>query len=120
MQYSTKVPGHRGGRAKFAWLLVRYLVLLLLVAFALTPLYWIVITAVRPTTELMQAPPSWLPGHISLSNFVNVWGTIPLARYMLNTAFVAAVTTVISVTISALSGYALCRLTSSGTRRCSC
>ncbi len=58
----------------------------------------------------MQAPPPWFPGHVSLSNFINVWGTIPLARYMLNTAFVAAVTTVISVTISALSGYALCRL----------
>jgi ABC-type glycerol-3-phosphate transport system permease component len=104
-------PGtrRRRSRAKTAWLLLRYGVVLLLVIFAVAPLYWIIITAVRPTTELMQAPPSWLPGRISLSAFADVWSSISLAHYMLNSAIVAAVTTVIAVGISGLSGYALCR-----------
>jgi ABC-type glycerol-3-phosphate transport system permease component len=101
---------HRGLDAKQLWLLLRYLAVLLLVGYALIPLYWVIITAVRPTKELMARSPSWIPGGVSLASFADTWQQIPLAHYMLNTAIVALVTTLISVAIAALSGYALSRI----------
>jgi ABC-type glycerol-3-phosphate transport system permease component len=68
-----------------------------------------VLTAIRPATELMQVPPAWIPGGISLSNFVDVWSTIPLAQYVLNTLIVAVITTLVGVTVATLAAYGLVR-----------
>lgn len=84
-------------------------VLLILVVYAVLPFYWMVITAVRPAQELLRIPPPWFPGGISLSNFVDIWSTIPLAKYMLNTLIVAGLTTFLAVTCASLAAYGLVR-----------
>ncbi len=87
----------------------RDVLLLALLVYAGLPFYWMVLTAVRPASELQRVPPSWIPGSISLSNFVDVWSTIPLAHYVLNTLIVASLTTLVGVTIAALAAYGLVR-----------
>ncbi len=87
----------------------RSALLLALLVYAGLPFYWMVLTAVRPATELLRVPPPWTPGSISFANFVTVWSTIPLAHYILNTLIVALITTLVGVTIAALAAYGLVR-----------
>ena len=82
---------------------------ILIVSYALLPLYWMVITAVRPVSELLTIYPSWFPGGIQFDRFINIWEAIPLAAYMVNSAIVVGVTVLIGVTVAALGGYALSR-----------
>jgi len=82
---------------------------ILILCYALLPLYWMVITAVRPVSELLAIYPSWIPGGIQLDRFVNIWSAIPLASYMLNSAIVVLITVLIGVSVAAIGGYALSR-----------
>jgi ABC-type glycerol-3-phosphate transport system permease component len=93
---------------------LQLLVLLAIVAYALLPLYWIFISAVRPVGELLRIPPGWLPGGISLSSFRDVWTAIPLGHYMLNSLLVSLMTAAIAVTISTLAAYGLVRFSFRG------
>jgi multiple sugar transport system permease protein len=86
-----------------------YALALLLASYAVLPLYWTVITAIRPVSELLTIYPAWVPGGIQLDRFVNIWSSIPLASYMLNSAIVVTITVLIGVTVAALGGYALSR-----------
>jgi multiple sugar transport system permease protein len=78
-------------------------------SYALLPLYWMVLSAVRPPQELSRVPPSWLPSSISLTNFTEIWSALPLARYLANSALVAAGTALLAVTVSALAAYSIVR-----------
>jgi multiple sugar transport system permease protein len=86
-----------------------YAVALLIVCYAVLPLYWMFITAVRPVSELLTIFPSWVPGGIQLDRFVKIWDAIPLTAYMINSAIVVGITVLIGVTVAALGGYALSR-----------
>jgi multiple sugar transport system permease protein len=89
--------------------MVAYLVAILIVSYALLPLYWMILTAVRPVSELLGLHPSWLPGGIQFDRFLDIWNQIPLATYMLNSAVVVMATVLIGVAVAALGGYALSR-----------
>ena len=81
----------------------------MLLSYALLPMYWMVITAVRPVSELVNQYPSWIPGGVELDRFGKIWEAIPLASYMLNSGIVVVVTVLAAVTSAALGGYALSR-----------
>lgn len=89
--------------------LAMYAVLLLLVSYALLPMYWMFITAVRPVHDLVNQYPSWVPEEIQFDRFLNIWSAIPLGSYMLNTSVVVLATVVVAVISAALGGYALSR-----------
>jgi ABC-type glycerol-3-phosphate transport system permease component len=99
----------RGRPARRLRRLARYLAICLLLAYALLPFYWMLIGAVRPAEEFLRVPPLWVPRGISLRSFVEVWSAVPLATYMLNSAIVAGVTTIVAVGISSIAGYAIFR-----------
>jgi ABC-type glycerol-3-phosphate transport system permease component len=86
-----------------------YAGLLMLASYALLPAYWILLSAVRPVSELLDLYPAWAPGGIDLSRFVDIWSAIPLGRYMLNGMLVSLVTVLVAVTSAGLAGYALSR-----------
>jgi multiple sugar transport system permease protein len=102
-------PRHRPRRRISGRRFLAYAVAILIASYALLPLYWMVITAVRPLSELLAIYPSWIPGGIQLERFVNIWSAIPLAAYMVNSAIVVVITVLIGVTVAALGGYALSR-----------
>jgi multiple sugar transport system permease protein len=102
-------PRHRPRRRISGRRFLAYAAAILIVSYAVLPLYWMVITAVRPVSELLDIYPSWIPSGIQLDRFVNIWSAIPLAAYMLNSAIVVLITVLIGVTVAALGGYALSR-----------
>jgi len=86
-----------------------HLFLLPLALVMLTPLVWMVITAVSTTQESRQFPPK-LPTSIQWSNFSNVWTGSPFGHWLLNTAIVSVIVVISNLVLCSTAGYAFARL----------
>ncbi len=51
----------------------------------------------------------WIPSHLTLSPFVDMWQTIPLLTYLENSLIVCSVASVASVIVALLAAYAVSR-----------
>jgi multiple sugar transport system permease protein len=86
-----------------------YVGVLAVVALALFPFYWIVITSIKPADQLLTIPPTWWPVSPTLEHYARVWSFVPISRYMLNSLAVAVGTTAIGLAVATPAGYALSR-----------
>jgi len=82
--------------------------------FILTPIFWMLTIALRPSAELYISPFPLLPPTPTLDNFINVITnrtTVPahLEQGFLRSLIVALSTTVLAVAIASLAAYALAR-----------
>ncbi len=90
----------------FRW--ARVIVLTLLGLFALLPVYVMVTASLKPLPDV-QGAFRWLPSHLTLTPFVDMWRTIPLMRYLVNSLIVSTTASVASVLVALLASYALSR-----------
>lgn len=89
---------------------VRMLLTLLLVLLAGFPVYWMLNTAITPASELYSGRQSWIPDFTRTLNVFQVLvSDSPFLRWLANSAFVAAGTTVLSLAMASLAAYALSR-----------
>ncbi|WP_445528134.1 carbohydrate ABC transporter permease [Streptomyces cyslabdanicus] len=106
------------GRRIRAWeLILRYTLLLIVLALTVGPFLWQLSTSLKgPTEDIFSSPPRFLPEHPTLHNYKRVADTIPVWEYVLNSLKVAAANVVTNCVGSALAGYALARLRYRGRR----
>jgi multiple sugar transport system permease protein len=88
--------------------LFRRATLTLLTIFVCGPLVVMVTTAVKPLSQV-QGSFRWIPTTLTLQPFVDMWSTVPLARYFLNSVVIATLATALSVTVAVLAAYAVSR-----------
>ena len=86
----------------------RVIVLTLLGLFALLPVYVMLTASLKPLPDV-QGAFRWLPSHLTLTPFVDMWRTIPLMRYLVNSLIVSTTASVASVLVALLASYALSR-----------
>lgn len=96
-----------------AWL--RRVALIVLAIFTLFPIYIVVSTAVKPLDDVNDAF-SWFPSEITFEPFVEMWSTVPLVDYFVNSLIVCSIATVVSVVLAVLAGYAISRYAFVGRR----
>jgi multiple sugar transport system permease protein len=89
--------------------------LTLLTVITVFPLYVVLVTSVKPLTEV-QGTFEWVPRQITLSPYVDIWNTIPFAEYFTNSLIVAVPSTLISVGLATFAAYALARFRFRGAR----
>jgi multiple sugar transport system permease protein len=94
---------------------VRWVVLGLLTVFTLAPLYVMVSSALKPLHEV-QGDFHWVPSAFTLRPFVDIWKTIPLGHYFLNSLIVSVSATVLSVTLALFAAYSISRFRFPGRR----
>jgi len=87
-----------------------YFLLGLFLLVVLLPIYYIFLTAFAPGDRLFTVPLSYLPQSLNLDRFQVVFNALPIPRYLLNTVWLATVSTVIALFISFLAAYAIARL----------
>ncbi len=98
---------------------------LILVGF---PFYWQILTSLKTPQEVWSMPPVWVPvegmktGPVPigadqtieapqfLSNYTNVFIKQPFLRYLLNSAIVAGITTLVCLFVGSLAAFALAKL----------
>ena len=90
-------------------LAVTRLAMTLICLFMLVPLYWMVITALKPLGEALQSPPTLWPHHLRWKNFTDVLHAAPFARYISNSLITSLAVAVGNVATGSIAGYALAR-----------
>jgi multiple sugar transport system permease protein len=83
--------------------------------FTLVPLYIMVTSSIKPLGDV-QGDFHWWPTHPTFKPFVDIWHTVPLARYFANSLIVCVVSTVFSVIIATFAAYAVSRYLFRGRR----
>lgn len=86
----------------------RRITLILIAAFAIFPVFIILETTVKPLADV-QNTFQWIPTHITLSPYVQIWTTIPLLHYFVNSVIVSVISTVVAVLLAIFAGYAISR-----------
>ena len=86
----------------------RVVVLGLLAAFTLIPLYVMVTSALKPLRDV-QDDFRWLPSTVTLQPFVDIWRTVPLAHYFLNSLLVSGSAMACSVVVAIFAAYGVSR-----------
>jgi multiple sugar transport system permease protein len=92
----------------------RLVALTLALAFICLPGLWIVLSALRPTVEIMAKPPVWIPHQLSLDAFVAMFGVEgqggePVWEYFRNSLIISVSSTIIAIAIGMAGGYAFAR-----------
>jgi lactose/L-arabinose transport system permease protein len=80
----------------------------------LYPFYWMITASTLTESEIFRSPPRLLAGSHFLPNLDALSQAAPFLRAMLNSILVAGVTTVSTVLLSALAGYAFAKFTFRG------
>jgi len=96
-----------------AFRVVRTVGLTFLLLFTVLPLYVMLSTSVKPLGDV-QSDFRWIPSTITARPFVDIWSTVPLARYFANSVIVAGCASALSVTLAVFAAYAISRYTFRG------
>jgi len=91
--------------------LLAYSVAILVSIFFLYPYWWMLLGAFRPTEAVLTNPLQLWPESLDFSAFESIARVsgVPIWRYIVNSIFITAASTVIGVAITALGAYALTR-----------
>ena len=84
--------------------LTLYLPLILFLIGTLFPFYWIVNTSLKDSVEVLSLPIKYWPDNPTLSNYFYLFEKMGFGNNVANTAFVAALTTILVTLLSLLSG----------------
>jgi ABC-type glycerol-3-phosphate transport system permease component len=87
---------------------VSFAVLLVFTLAVLYPLIAVLLNSLKSQTEFFNNPWLW-PKHFVFSNYTYAWKQAHIPRFMLNSLIVAGSTTVLTMGISSLAGYAFAR-----------
>lgn len=75
----------------------------------LLPIYWMVVTALRPDADLLTFPPRVLPRSLDLRLALDTFAATPILTWLRNSAVVALGTTILAAVLGIPAGYALSR-----------
>jgi multiple sugar transport system permease protein len=114
----------RGGKAaatrtpmapprSFIW--TRRLVLGALTIFALLPVYVMVSSSLKPLQDVTSAF-RWIPAPVTFSPYIQMWQTVPLAHYFVNSLIVCTSAAALSVLLATFAAYAVSRYRFRGRR----
>ncbi|MGO4174133.1 carbohydrate ABC transporter permease [Bosea sp. TAF32] len=86
---------------------VGHLVMVLLSIFCLFPVYWMIVTSLRPENAIFET--SLWPSELSLANYAAALDAIPIVRMLANTLVISVAVTVIQLFTGLLAAYAFAR-----------
>jgi len=82
---------------------------LLVIAFFMLPVFWLLTTAFKYGRDAFAIPPRWLFFEFTLDNFKNVLETTRVDRFLLNSVIISAGATLLSLLLGVPAGYAVSR-----------
>ena len=77
---------------------------------SLFPLLWMVSVSLMPAGASSTLPTPLLPPSLTLANYRQLFGSIGMGRYLLNSLAIALLATLISVSFNVMAGYAFAKL----------
>lgn len=87
--------------------ILTHIVLVFASVLVLVPVYWMIVSAVEPNTDILSTTVHWLPTHFEPGNFAKALTSQPFGRYFFNSFFMSALIVLFQVVTSSLAAYAL-------------
>ena len=85
----------------------RYSIITMICLMVLFPLYWMIVTAIQPPDITLMYPPVLYPQDPNLDGFRELFRDNPMAKWLINSGFVALLATLITTSFSVLGAYAI-------------
>lgn len=89
---------------------VKYAGVCIVIAAVALPFYWILVSSLKPTSELIRAVPTFFPERFTRQHYEGLFAASAYPQWLLNSAAVAVATMVLTVTLAALGAYSVYRL----------
>jgi multiple sugar transport system permease protein len=89
---------------------VLFLVLTIITLVFLLPLFWLLSSSLKETSELFSVPVKWLPSRPRFDNFVRMFTYFPFTLYLKNTLIIVFFNIIGSTASSAVAAYGFSRL----------
>lgn len=89
--------------------IISYLLLILFAFICVFPFYWMVLSALKPDSEIRSAFPSLITRMPTLKNFTKVLYTAGFLKYIKNSFLVSIIACFVSMVIAVMAGYAFSR-----------
>lgn len=87
-----------------------YLVLLMITVIMLVPFAWMLSASLKLDKDVFTVPIRWIPKEPKWENYINIWKKIPLLTYVLNTAKLTVIVTILQLLTSSFAAYAFAKL----------
>lgn len=88
--------------------ILRFVVVTFLALFVALPLFVMISSSLKPLKDV-QGDFTWWPTNLVFSPFVDMWKTVPLGRYFMNSIVISTTATVFSIIIAIFASYAVSR-----------
>ncbi|WP_406151246.1 carbohydrate ABC transporter permease [Streptomyces sp. NBC_01012] len=96
--------------------IVLLVVALLLTAAWLLPLAWAVATSLKPEGDTTRTPLSWIGSRVTFEAYSKVWESGDLMVWLMNSAYISVMTTLLTVVTCAMAAYGFTRTDFRGRR----
>ncbi|NNJ30259.1 carbohydrate ABC transporter permease [Lacrimispora defluvii] len=83
--------------------------LVILFIITIFPLYWTIVTSLKPENEIMKLPLKYWPSPITFDNYKYIWNNMGFDIYFWNSVMVTVISTVVCTVVSLFGGYAIAR-----------
>lgn len=87
-----------------------YLALILLAASMIVPFLWMISSSLKFNKDVFSFPMKWIPDNPRWDNYRLIWTKIPLGRFILNTAKLSVIITLLQLLTSSFAAYAFAKL----------
>jgi multiple sugar transport system permease protein len=94
--------------------ILRAVFLALFLGFVLLPLYWMVITSIKPTSDYLVVPPVWFPAEPTLVHYTAALFSYRGLQGLMNSLIIASVSTLCSTVLGTMMAYSLARFNTGG------
>lgn len=104
-----KNPERLIGEKKISRVFLLWIPLIIFLLFLLFPFYWTFVTSIKPDAELHSLKVIYWPQHPTFQAYQHLFNQYNFLHPMKNSFIVAAITTLVSLTLSTLAAYAFSR-----------
>ncbi|HEX4573156.1 MAG TPA: carbohydrate ABC transporter permease [Dongiaceae bacterium] len=94
--------------------LARFAIIGLFILFVIVPLYWVVITSIKPSNDYLTVPPVWFPAEPTIVHYTAALFSYRGLQGLVNSLIIASVSTVLSAILGTMMAYSLARFNTGG------
>jgi multiple sugar transport system permease protein len=92
----------------------RFLIVGLFVVFVLVPLYWVIITSIKPSKDYLTVPPVWFPAEPTIVHYTAALFSYRGLQGLINSLIISSAATLLSAAMGTMMAYSMARFRTGG------
>jgi len=104
----------RSARRNPALDVLRAVFLIGFMLFVLLPLYWVIVTSIKPTSDYLVVPPVWFPAQPTIVHYTAALFSYRGLQALVNSLIISSASTVLSTIFGTMMAYSLARFNTGG------